>query len=409
MKILYITAELPYSTQEAFVIPELKEALQRGHEIRIVPRSPRSAVAHRDAQPLIEHAICRPLLCGEVIGAALIEAVQRPGRALKALGLVMQSGSPAILARNLGMFPKGLWAGRMARQWGATHLHAHWAATTSTIAMVASEVSGVPWSFTAHRWDIVENNLLALKVQRATLARFISRSGLNMARERGVRPDERKAHVLHMGIELPEQPDMPTVGQEPPVALCPANLVRVKGHRYLVEAFALLKQRGCPLTLQIAGDGEMRPELERQIAELGLSDSVRLLGQVSHSDLLQLYQERRVQMLVLPSIDLGNGEHEGIPVALMEGMGHGIPVVSTLTGGIPELLEGGAGLMVPPCDPPALADALECLHNAPQTRRQLVTAGRARVLEQYSIQNVMTELLAHFEAHGVRQSGVRRS
>ena len=72
-----------------------------------------------------------------------------------------------------------------------------------------------------------------------------------------------------------------------------------------------------------------------------------------------MYREGRVGMVVLPSVDLGNNLHEGIPVALIEAMSYNIPVVGTHTGGIPELLEGGAGLIVPDKDPAALADAIE--------------------------------------------------
>ena len=55
-----------------------------------------------------------------------------------------------MLLKNLAVYPKGLWLARLAREWRADHIHAHWAATTATMALVASEFSGIPWSFTAH-------------------------------------------------------------------------------------------------------------------------------------------------------------------------------------------------------------------------------------------------------------------
>ena len=84
---------------------------------------------------------------------------------------------------------------------------------------------------------------------------------------------------------------------------------------------------------------------------------MRFVGQVSHTQILEMYVANQVRAVVVPSIDLGNNLHEGIPVSLMEAMAHGVPVVSTTTGGIPELLADGAGILVPPENPQALADA----------------------------------------------------
>lgn len=123
-----------------------------------------------------------------------------------------------------------------------------------------------------------------------------------------------------------------------------------------------------------------------------------MLGQVSHKSLLAMYAERKIDVVVLPSVDLGNGLHEGIPVALIEAMGYRIATVSTLTGGIPELLDKGAGMLVPARDCEALADALECLLLHPVRRAQVGLAGRNRVEQQFCIEAVVTELSAHFTA-----------
>ena len=399
MKIIYLTAELPYTTQEAFVIPEILALLQRGFEVKIVPRSPRQAVTHGDAQPLVEHTWRQPVLSLPILLAALAEIGQNPGKSWVALRLASQGRTKSIRVRNLSMYLKGLWLARRARKWGAEHIHAHWATTPATMALVASEVTGIPWSFTAHRWDIVENSLLKEKVERATLARFISRSGVEMAQEAGVPPQAENVRVLHMGLPIPRCPAIITEPREVPLIMSVGNLLPVKGHKYLVEAIALLKKRGIVVNLHIAGEGEQRASLEQQIATLGLESQVRLLGQVSHKELLSLYAAGKVDTVVLPSVDLGNGEHEGIPVSLIEGMAYGIPVVSTLTGGIPELLEGGAGLLVPPQNAAALSDALACLHSDPLRQKEVAQAGRARIEEQYSIEAVSAELAAHFESH----------
>ncbi len=406
MRIVYVTAELPFSTQEAFIIPEISELNRRGFEIMIVPRSPRDSVAHDDAEPLLKLTNRQPVLSATILIGAMLEVCRRPVRALTTLLWLLQSRNPAVLARNLAIAPKGLWLARIAREWGAAHIHAHWAATTSTMAMIAARMTDIPWSFTAHRWDIVENNLLAWKMKHASFARFISRSGLELARESVSDGLADSAQIVHMGVEIPPRRGAGMVSTDGSVVLCAANLVPVKGHCFLVEAFAILRERGVDARLLIAGDGELRESIQRQIDGLSIGDRVVMLGQLSHRALLDMYADGSVDMVVLPSVDLGKGLHEGIPVALIEAMGFGIPTVSTRTGGIPELLERGAGILVPAQNSEAVADALECLLLNPERRRQLGCAGQARVEEQFSIDASVSQLESLFTsnrtAHGHR-------
>jgi glycosyltransferase involved in cell wall biosynthesis len=138
--------------------------------------------------------------------------------------------------------------------------------------------------------------------------------------------------------------------------------------------------------------------LEALSKTLGLTGSVRFLGAVSHSELLKIYREGAVSAVVLASIDLGNGFHEGIPVALMEAMSYGIPVVATATGGTAELVVPGTGLLVPPTDTAALADAIQSLLRDGIVRERLGDSGRQRVVEAFDVVRVVAELVREFEA-----------
>ena len=115
-----------------------------------------------------------------ILLAAAAELLRHPLRCLGGFGLLLRSRSPAVLAKNLIVYPKALWLARLARKWDADHIHAQWASTTATMAMLAGHISGIPWSCTAHRGDIAENNLLCTKAARASFMRFISASGLRM-------------------------------------------------------------------------------------------------------------------------------------------------------------------------------------------------------------------------------------
>ena len=121
-------------------------------------------------------------------------------------------------------------------------------------------------------------NLLAIKLNKARFVRFISGSGLELARSlANVEGPASRLRVIHMGVDLPPcAPESPPAA-DPFVILCPANLLPVKGHRYLIEAVALLKKRGVEVFLCLAGQGELREELRKQVDSLGLSGHVWFL------------------------------------------------------------------------------------------------------------------------------------
>ena len=119
--------------------------------------------------------------------------------------------------------------------------------------------------------------------------------------------------VMHLGVDLPSEAEIPASPGPRNTILCPANLYPVKGHRYLIEAIALLRDAGSSASCSWPASGELRAELEAQVQNLGLADAVQFLGQRSHSEILAMYREGRVGMVVLPSVDLGNNLHEGIP------------------------------------------------------------------------------------------------
>lgn len=395
MRIVYITQRLPFGTGETFIVPEVKELLAAGHELLIIPHISKDPVVHDDVDVLLAHTRALPRTVD--IAAAVASAVARePRRSLQAFWGLRHTRPRWRAPLNAMATAQGMWVGHIARAWHADHIHAHWAYLTATLAMAASTVSGIPWSFTAHRYDIVRNNLLAEKLRSARFGRFIAQETMALARSL-VPPDAMaRATVLHMGVSLPPAP----VGEPPrratPVVLCPARFVPVKGHRYLLDAAARLMARGIAFELWLAGDGTKSDTITQRVDRLGLGDRVRTLGIVPHAELLQLYRERQVDCVVLPSVDLGGGVHEGISVALIEAMAHGVPTIATRTGGLPELLDGGRGMLVPPADADALADALERVLGSATLRAELARAGRGRIEEEFDVVTIGRELARCF-------------
>src|SRR5579862_4208360 len=202
MRIIFITAKLPHGADEVFFVPEVEELERIGHQVLLVPRSPEGPIVH--GHRLLKNARREKLYSGQVLRTAAGVALRSPVRTTSSLWSLRGSRSPMVGLKNLAIVPKALWLADIAKQWKADHIHCHWAGTTATMAMLASKVSGVPWSFTSHRWDIVENNLLPAKVKSATFARFISEDGLRLAKKMGVTPNG-KTRVLHLGISIPRE------------------------------------------------------------------------------------------------------------------------------------------------------------------------------------------------------------
>ena len=382
MKLVYVTSSLPHGPLEAFLLPEIAALERLGHEVWIVPMYPRGERIHADADRHRERTLSEPLVSRAVVTAA---APSLP-RSLPALGRSVRA-RPRLAVKNLAVHPKALWLARLVRKLGAEHVHAHWAAASATLAMVAAEQARVPWSLTAHRWDIREDNLLRAKARSACFVRAISEAGARELQER-VEIDGWRPVVLRMGVELPSTFAIPRGGGELRL-VTPANLLPVKGHRYLFEALAGLEG----VSLDVAGEGPLRSELERRAQGL----PVEFLGAVSHPELLAGLEGGRWDAVVLPSVPTPEGDQEGVPVSLIEAMAAGVPVVSTSCGAIPELVTEGTGLLVEPADPAALADALRRLRD-PELRRRLSAAGRERVQTEFDVDRVAARLGELFAA-----------
>ena len=414
-RVVYVTASLPYGGSEHFVVPEIDELIRQGIDVIVCPRQQSSVAVTADRRHLLSRTIEPRLFSPAIAAAAVRELARSPLRVVRAIGILRESRSRAVLAKNLAVVPKALWLARYVREHGVRHVHAHWASTTATLAMLASEVSGVPFSITAHRWDIAEDNLLAAKVRTAAFVREIDRLGAEELAARS-RAGQGGIGVLHMGVALPGLP----VARElhtPPVVVIPAGLVEIKGHVQLVEAIALLAERGTRVTLEIVGEGPERGRIERAIERRKVSDRVVMRGFVAHDEVLSEFAAGRFDIAVLASAGTAADAREGIPVALMEALAAGVPAVATRMGGIPELLGDGAGVLVPERDPAALADGIERLITDKAFRAATIAAGEERVRTEFSIEPICRELARRFVPEsrpdqaraGGRVSGPRRA
>ncbi|MBU4524647.1 MAG: glycosyltransferase family 4 protein [Desulfomicrobium sp.] len=190
-----------------------------------------------------------------------------------------------------------------------------------------------------------------------------------------------RTFVVYNGIDLPAfdaLPGHPLVlrSHGSVVIGCAGRLTEQKGHQYLIDATALLRQRGLDVTVLLAGTGELEQELRARVASLGLEDCFRFLGFVE--EMKQFYAS--IDIFALPSL------WEGFGYVLSEAMSMRLPVVAFEASNIPEVVEhGGAGLLVPPRDVVAFADALEKLAQDPALRVRMGQNGRQRVESQFTL------------------------
>jgi glycosyltransferase involved in cell wall biosynthesis len=252
----------------------------------------------------------------------------------------------------------------------------------------------VPYGFTAHAHDLyVDRAMLAEKVRRADLVVTISEFNRRLLVATCGEDARAKVHVIRCGVDPAAFAPAPRRPPAIPTFACVASLRPYKGHEVLLEAVALLRRAGRDLRVVLVGDGERRRWLEARIARAGLGDVVLLRGALPHEQVPAVLAAATA--LVVPSVTARDGQMEGIPVALMEGMAAGLPVVATRLSGIPELVQDGVtGLLVPERDPAALAAAMERLAADPALAARLAEAGRRAVREQHDLARNVARLRA---------------
>ena len=392
MKIAYIAMSLPHGSAETFLVPEIREFVRQGHELLVVPVHPRGNEIHDDVVPLMPIMLSKSLISFGILVDAVCEAIRSPFRTGAALLLILKSRTVMITIKNLTVFPKALWLARLARRSGVQHIHAEWGGCTATMGAIASKVSNIPWSFTVHSWELVENNLLKEKSRSAEIVRVISRFGEERLRNHvgGGAP----VHLIHVGVDLPVAQWKSRRPRECFSILVVAALLPIKGIETLIQAWTVLRSRGIDVSVDIFGEGPLEKGLNDLIREAGAQERLVLRGLVFHDRLLSEMSTEKYDATVLPSIVAADGQQEGIPLALVEAMARGIPAISTQTGGIVELLEGGAGLLVPPGDPEALADAIEALSRDPELHAHMQASGRKKVVDQFGVESTVRELAA---------------
>jgi glycosyltransferase involved in cell wall biosynthesis len=272
------------------------------------------------------------------------------------------------------------------------------------VALFASALSGLPFSFTAHAKDIYISDPAQLR-EKAQFARFVvTCTDRNRQYLAELAPATTPIHCIYHGINVEFFTGTANQRQpRPPFRiLTVARLVEKKGLPTVFRALRLLLDQGHPIRYCLIGDGEdRRPTLEL-LDRLGIRRVTQWLGTQPHEVVLEEY--RKADLFVLGCQVARDGDRDGLPNVFLESMAMGVPVVATKVWAIPELVEDGrSGLLVPPEEPQAMAAAMVQLLTDMSLRRRLITGAHDRVRNEFDNRRLIGKLGALFEGAGVKR------
>ncbi len=420
MRIAYFCSAYP-AVSHTFILREVEALRRLGVEITtfaIRPTPDDQLLAPADREAAATTVSVLPFRRRQM-AAHLRLALRAPRVYLASLRRALELAPPGLRGRlwQLFYFLEAVVLWRECERRGIRHVHVHLANAAADVALLAAEIGrGVKpgsewgWSFTMHgptEFYDVRHFRLAEKIESARFVVCIS----DFARSQlmGLCDPSlwERLHVVHVGIPIESFTPAPAApahngrsngngngnGHRPTI-LYIGRLVPEKGQAVLLEAVAALVSRGAEVELALAGQGELRQELEKKAADLGIAERVRFLGAVGQDELRRLYEGAAI--FCLPSFA------EGVPVVLMEAMAMGLPVVTTRIAGIPELIEDGrSGVLVAPGRPDLLADSLAGLVEDEELRRRLGAGGREAVQRGFDCEATAAELRDVFSREGL--------
>jgi colanic acid/amylovoran biosynthesis glycosyltransferase len=397
MRVAYLINQYP-KVSHSFIRREILALEQRGDNIlRIALRGWDDEIV--DPEDILERNRTRYVLrdgAWPLLSAAARMLVTRPLRFSRAFRLAcsMSRRAERPLPVHLVYLAEACRIVIWLREEQADHLHAHFGTNSAEVAMLANALGGPRWSFTVHGPEEFDKALcigLAEKIKQAEFVVAVSsygRSQLYRLVDCALWP---KIHVVHCGLDT----SFITAKSAPSRTrrlICVGRLCEQKGQLLLIEAAHRLAADGTDLELVLAGDGELRPNIEALIVRHKLQKTIRITGWISGDRVREEILAARA--LVLPSFA------EGLPVVLMEAMALRRPVISTYVAGIPELVVPGEhGWLVPAGDVEALSRAVRvCLDAPAEVLRRMGEAAQQKVLTRHNATLQASQLTALFHS-----------
>ena len=398
MRIAYFINQYP-KVSHSFIRREILALERQGIEVqRIALRGWDGEL--QDNDDIAERSKTRYVLEDGVKGLLkpLLEVLRaQPRRFFSALWLALGMGRRADRSwpYHLIYLAEACRVVQWLQAFGAEHVHAHFGTNSTEVVMLANALGGPPYSFTVHgpeEFDKPQFLHIGEKVRRAAFVAAVSSYGRSQLYRWVAHAHWDKVKVVHCGLEAAFHAGPPVPVPAVPRLVCVGRLCEQKGQLLLLEAAQKLAAQGKAFELVLAGDGEMRAEIETLIVRHGLQGQVRITGWISSGQVREELLAARA--LVLPSFA------EGLPVVIMEAMALRRPVLTTYVAGIPELVRPGEnGWLFPAGAVQELAAAMaDCLGQPDEVLQRMGDAAHQRVLERHDIDTEAAKLASYFRA-----------
>jgi glycosyltransferase involved in cell wall biosynthesis len=418
LRVAYILLHFPYLT-ETFVAEEIRAIRAQGVEVEIISLlEAGGGPVQTVSAGLLPHCWYAPGLASLRLWQAQFYYLFRtPALYFTLLFLLLRCPYPkerlTLLAKRLVIFLKAVAAAHRLRGRKIDLLHAHFAWLPGAAAWVCARLLGLPFTVTAHAYDLFASpDLLPVAAGAADHVIAISEYNRRFLVEQRF-CNEAAVTVIHCGVDYAQLAALAgerraRAAGAPIRILSVGSLNAKKGHEYLIEACRLLDERQLPFTCTIIGGGGGELLLRRQIERHGLHERVQLCGARSQEEVLPAYRDH--DLFVLAAVVAPNGDQDGIPVVMMEAGAFGLPLLSTQVSGIPELVQHErTGLLVPPKDAEALADAIDRLAADPALRQEYGSEARLLVQTEFNVavnaQRLVTMFQAVIAARGAKPGG----
>ena len=410
LRVAYFCHRFPYFTA-TFVAREIFWLREFGADVQVFSLlPPRDEPVHERSQALLPYTHYAGLLDRKVVLSNLRQFWRRPRRYLEALGgVVWQTfGDTKAMAAALATFPKSVYFAEHVERRGIQHVHTHFVWLGGIAASVAAKLLGITYSTMPHAFGLFSRPPGAVARQLRWADRVITISDYHRRyiAELDRRLEYDQIDVVHCGIETDRFAPHTSARRGPPVILSVGRLIEKKGHGSLIEACSMLAERGLDFRCVIIGGGPRMEQYRTRVRELDLADRVEFLGGKTQEEILRHYQDSDI--FALPCVMARSGDRDGIPIALMEAMACGLPVVTTSISGIPELVQPENGMLVEEKDVYELANALERLLRDPALRERLGSAGRESVVAGFDARRNVAEVGSRLQSIVQRERrGVR--
>ncbi len=371
---------------ETFILEEILGLERLGQSLAIFAlNAPSDRISHDAVAQVRAPVTClaggaasadHPLAAARAHLQALVAAPLAYARALAATAARREPGR----RRD---FHRGVLLAQALRTQRVSHLHVHFISEPAAVAEIASRLSGIGYSLSAHAKDIWLSRPEVLQRKLARARFTVTCTECNREHLAGL---GERVHRMYHGIDLdqfhPRLRNPDHVSGQPPLILAVGRLREKKGFDTLIDACAQLRDAGVDFRVEIVGYGEEEQKMRWRIDALRLADRIALTGKLARAQVIERYA--RAAAFVMPAQIAADGDRDGIPNVLLEAMAMQVPVVATRVSGIPELVRDGInGLLIEPKQPAVLARALQQVLADPRLGERLGVAGRRAVTESF--------------------------